>query len=459
MRINKRLLHDYQKCLNCEHELVAEDHYCRKCGQKRITGRISFRQLVVQFFEDLVNWDARLLKTLRTIFIPGQLTKEYFSGRHVPYWQPIRLFLFMAAVQMLVVNSTMNQVNEKVVSANEVIKKDMYEYFLLQKLDTLSSEVSKQFRYEKSAKAAMDSLLKTYVKPQEQKQNNKSDKKIEYKLDSFRQTIIDELVKNQDSLDSMEIEEDVRDFEEKIIKKSNKNKFHTDMTSQFIEIPFASVKKAMLPKVETDSMGQFKSAGWNINTKTFDDAPKDINGNTKEGKDVLKISKIDFLQLSPDNIIQKYQVDGFWNQVIAKQTIKAMKDGKSGIDFFLSRLSWMIIIMMPVFALFLELVNRPYYYVEHVVFSFHCHAFMFFVISSIFFLNHYIFPESWENVNTFLNAAAGFYLLYYFYKAMRNVYLQNRVKTALKYMFLIVSYWITMLFALVATILTSFFFF
>jgi hypothetical protein len=147
------------------------------------------------------------------------------------------------------------------------------------------------------------------------------------------------------------------------------------------------------------------------------------------------------------------------NQVIAKQTIKGMKDGKSGVDFFLSRLSWMIIIIMPIFALFLELMNRPYYYVEHVVFSFHCHAFMFFLISLVFFVNHNLLPENFKALQGTMSGILSLYLLFYFYKAMRRVYKQGRIKTLLKYSFLLFSYFFTMTLALVFTIIVSFFFF
>jgi preprotein translocase subunit SecG len=136
-----------------------------------------------------------------------------------------------------------------------------------------------------------------------------------------------------------------------------------------------------------------------------------------------------------------------------------MKDGKSGVEFFLSRLSWMIIIMMPIFAMFLELMNRPYYYVEHVIFSFHCHAFMFFLISLVFFINHQLLPAKLEGLQGALNGLVALYLLYYFYKAMRRVYKQGRIKTLLKYTFLLFSYFFTMTIAVMLTIVTSFFLF
>ncbi len=454
MSLNKRLLHHFDHCLNCETALEEEAHFCPKCGQKRTTGRISFRQLIIQFFEDTFSWDARLFRSIRGLFSPGKLTEEYFKGRHIPFWQPLRLFLFMAALQMLVVNSTVSDINEKIQHTNDGIKKSVYEYLLLKKLDSLKTDVAMDFNNKKTAISAIDSLLKAYVHPEKFKKAKITKKILESKADSVRKTIIQTMKIAGQPIDSADVEEEVNDFKEGVMEGLNSTS-PTDMTSDFIEIPFVRIKESMTPRVEYDSIGNLKRAGWGM------DGDKLLSN--KVGKDdkspSLLIHKTDFITLSANDIIQKYHVEGFANQVIAKQTIKAMKDGKSGVEFFLSRLSWMIIIMMPVFAFFLELMNRPYYYVEHVIFSFHCHAFMFLLVSLVFFINHQLLPTNFSAWQSALNGLVALYLLYYFYKAMRRVYKQGRVKTLLKYTFLLFSYFFTMTFAVILTIIASFFFF
>ena len=473
MKLNPRLRHEENHCLNCENTLSEDDNFCSKCSQKRTTGRISFGQLVIQFFEDTINWDARLFRSIRDLFFPGKLTNEYFKGRHVPYWQPLRLFLFMAALQMVVVGGTFNKVNSSVQKANESIKQDVYNYLLLKQLDTLKQDVVKDFSNKKLVNSAIDSLLAAYVHHERFQKNKVSKAILRTKQDSIIAVISAEMLKEDGKIDSTELAANVKDFTDGFLEsftKGRKNTFSVNMQSDSIEIPFVKVKNAFKPTIERDSLGNLKRVGWNIDTdgsssdgNNASEKPKIAKINAKiNGKEMpsLPISKLDFINLSADEIIAKYKVEGFSNQVIAKQTIKAMKDGKSGIDFFLSRLLWMMIIMMPIFALFLELVNRPYYYVEHVIFSFHCHAFMFFLISSIAFVSHYVVPAAWSSgFSSTVSTFVAFFLLFYFYKAMLNVYKQGYLKTFVKFIFLLFSYVFTLLIALFATMIVSFAFF
>ena len=469
MKLNPRLRHEENHCLNCENQLSEEDNFCSRCSQKRTTGRISFGQLVLQFFEDTINWDARLFRSIRDLFFPGRLTNEYFKGRHVPYWQPLRLFLFMAALQMVVVSSTFNKVNSSVQKANESVKQDVYNYLLLRQLDTLKQDVVKDFSNKKLANSAIDSLLAAYVHPERFQKNKVSKEILRSKQDSITAVISAEMLKENGKIDSIELAADVKDFTDGFVEsftQGRKNKFSINMQSDSIEIPFVKVKNAFKPTIQYDSSGNLNRVGWNVDAEG---TSANDNNNSKKSKTIklngkempsLPISKLDFINLSADEIIEKYKVEGFSNQVIAKQTIKAMKDGKSGIDFFLSRLLWMMIIMMPIFALFLELVNRPYYYVEHVIFSFHCHAFMFFLISSIAFISHYIVPSTWSSwFSNSVSTLVAFSLLFYFYKAMLNVYKQGYIKTGIKFAFLLFSYVFTLLIALFATLIVSFAFF
>lgn len=428
MSLNKRLLHHFDHCLNCNTNLEKEDKFCAKCGQKRTTGRISFRQLALQFFEDTINWDARLFKSIRGLFTPGKLTEEFFLGRHVPYWQPLRLFLFMATIQMLIVNTTIGSLGEEIQKGNDKIKRSVYEYIVFKKLDSLKSIVIKASPNAKCAKAGIDSLLYAFSHPESFQKAALTAAEKQQKIDSIRQYFTQQMQLAQQDIDSSDIQEHIEDFEEGLAQGLNlKDKDYDPTNLQSDSILISTVK-----------VNNVK-----ISTKAYP----------------LKVSKLDFINLTPDEIIKKYEIEGLKKQIVAKQSIKAMKDGKSGIEFFLGRLSWMIIIMMPIFALFLELMNRPYYYVEHVIFSFHCHAFMFMLISLVFVLNHYIIPDSWETVSNTIIGLSVLYLLYYFYRAMRNVYKQSRKITLAKYTFLLFAYFGTTFVAFLFTMLLSFLFF
>jgi hypothetical protein len=90
-------------------------------------------------------------------------------------------------------------------------------------------------------------------------------------------------------------------------------------------------------------------------------------------------------------------------------------------------------IFLPLLALCMKLIYwRPKrYYVEHLLFMVHNHAFVFLVTASVMIIGliPYVGDYSWP-----LYWAAFFYIAWYIYRAMRNVYGQGRWLTILKYL-------------------------
>lgn len=88
-------------CGNCGSPLLGE--YCYACGQP-VTGMVRhFSTIVGDFTDTVLNWDARLPRTLWPLLVrPGFLTREYFSGRRVRYVSPVRLFVTLAIVTFFV---------------------------------------------------------------------------------------------------------------------------------------------------------------------------------------------------------------------------------------------------------------------------------------------------------------------------------------------------------------------
>ena len=79
-------------CKNCSGTLLPEDKYCSHCGQKRTSGLITLQELFADFFESVLNLDARIFRTLPLLFVPGLLTVRFFEGKHLRYFKPVRLF-------------------------------------------------------------------------------------------------------------------------------------------------------------------------------------------------------------------------------------------------------------------------------------------------------------------------------------------------------------------------------
>ncbi len=94
-----------QYCRNCNTPLPTDARFCPNCSQRNHDGRLSFGEMVSETMATLFNLDNRIFSTLRAIMIPGKLTTEYFKGKHVRYYHPLRLFLFtgLALISIFVV--------------------------------------------------------------------------------------------------------------------------------------------------------------------------------------------------------------------------------------------------------------------------------------------------------------------------------------------------------------------
>jgi len=150
----------------------------------------------------------------------------------------------------------------------------------------------------------------------------------------------------------------------------------------------------------------------------------------------IKISNEDFLNLNPNSIADKYQIEGYFKRLHFKQRIRLQKSGKNLLPFVIGNSFWVLMLMMPFLALILKLlyIRHDYYYVEHLIFSFHVHSFAFILFTGICIFMNLVFFHP-------LIVFFGLFLIFiYLYNAIRRVYQQNRWKTVLKLLFTNVIY-------------------
>ena len=93
-------------CQNCGAPLLGP--HCYRCGQP-VTGLVRhFTSIIGDFFDTVLNIDARVFRTLWPLFAkPGYLSCEYFAGRRVRYVSPVRLFVFLSIVTFFVARLTL----------------------------------------------------------------------------------------------------------------------------------------------------------------------------------------------------------------------------------------------------------------------------------------------------------------------------------------------------------------
>ena len=98
-----------------------------------------------------------------------------------------------------------------------------------------------------------------------------------------------------------------------------------------------------------------------------------------------------------------------------------------------------LFILLPLMALVLKILYplSKRYYVEHLLFVVHYHAFVFLTLTvQILFTRAASLAGLPEAVSVLTTLAVSIYILVYLFKAMRRVYGQGRIMTLLKYLFL-----------------------
>ncbi|MBT8091626.1 MAG: DUF3667 domain-containing protein [Gammaproteobacteria bacterium] len=135
--------------------------------------------------------------------------------------------------------------------------------------------------------------------------------------------------------------------------------------------------------------------------------------------------------------------------------------GATFVDLLLDNIPVALIVLLPLMALVLKILYplSRRYFVEHLLFFVHFHAFFFLILTlQILFSRIAALLSLPEMLRGLTLVAASFYIPVYLYKAMRRVYGQRSILTFLKYVTLVAAYGLGMsltmfgaaLFALVA---------
>lgn len=339
-------------CRNCHHPLPPLSKYCPACGQKNTDGRLSFPELLQEFVANLFNLDNRIFRTLGTLAVPGKLTQEYFKGRHVPFYHPVRLFLISAGLFTAMLTITLGRSGLKDFKMGLDAEKDIFqENAQYRRLDTISLQVKEQFTSPEVAEA-LDTLKTKFVRKPKTKTT------INTTTEPGRDTTIE--------------------IESNLLSLANKDSISLNKSFRF-------------------------------------------------GQDEIKVAVKDIMELTEDELVVKYGVEGFGERLFFRQYVRITKGGTKFIFYLIGNTIWMMLVMMPMLALVLKLlyIRRGYFYYEHLLFSFHTHTFVFLLYALLMALGSYV-PDDLASLSF---PALGIYL----YLAMKRFYGQGWLKTLLKF--------------------------
>lgn len=221
------------------------------------------------------------------------------------------------------------------------------------------------------------------------------------------------------------------------LKKIMKDGFHVgDFETKKNE--FLVVKK--IEEVSDTVIGKFSQK--KLATEVLDSlknqfviSNKDSSDFTFMGSRTYKFAQNDIFLYDEKELIERYEVTEFLDKLFVKQSLKAVKDPAGFSWYIMGNFVWMLILLMPAVALSLKIlyIRRKRYFVEHLTFLFHFHAFVFFLSSIVLIIAKY-YDHNWVYI------IAGSYAPIYLYLAMKRFYKQGWIKTFIKFWILGISY-------------------
>ncbi len=439
----------YPYCLNCHYPLAEFDKMCSQCGQKPTDGKTTMHDLLREFIHTLFHLDGKFFWTLKHVFIPGRLTLEFFKGHHKRYAHPVQLFLVLGIFTFgLLTTASKGKETEK---AKFQTEENIFRKQVFVELDSLKKTLP-EYEIKEGAKAIDSLLVKSYGKNEEKENTTfilENWAKGRKEMDSLTQKLNTHI---KDSLNLSAIKEDEK--QQELLENLKELRAHiSNKTEELKKDSIAAMKViAKLNKLDIDFYGAMKydvkldandlqemiADSKNLPQKTQKLFTPDsihigifgfLNNNA-----LYTISAVDLYHYSEHELIEKYNIKGFWNKINFKQSIKFKKSGQEDIkNFAFSKLIWFTVLaILPMAAFYMLLYRRQKrFYVEHFVFLLHYTIMAFGLVSLYFLFNLAHFDKLSNNYIRLLN----FYLLFFAMPiAMKNFYQQSWQKTIVKFL-------------------------
>ncbi len=439
-------------CQNCHYPLAEMDKFCPNCGQQNTDGHVSMHDLWHELSHYFTHVDNKVFITIKDLFIPGKLTQEFFKGHRKRYLHPVNLFFVVGLILPIIMSQMFKEI--KTGNNNSTKTKQIYRNDLLFEMDSMVKKDSSYFT--KETRPLVESfLLSNYQRSNVYEQQDKTPDSSRYQFYAVLDKIKDAKTAVSLLTDAMQVDKDFKDkplISKQLVDYEN-HLLKLKYDSIKILTTYAQYKKKTLVDAESDlKMGYFGyTTGRNLASKAVDIKPltldsvlsypadydpiqrrlDSINKFIKRdsmniafitGKE-MRISKLDMELLSVSEIVEKYNITGFWSKIAVKQFVKFGKQGGTSLFSTYANASvWLTIFTILPSAWFLLLLYRHQkrLYVEHVVFLLHYNCVVF-IIDALM-----LFKSDWSLYGTML---LSFIFLVFAFKRFYN---QNWGKTILK---------------------------
>ncbi len=117
--------HPSLTCKNCRHTLHSKDNFCSNCAAKIVSGRITFKNLVYDLFNNTLGWDNKYFYTIKMLLTrPGLVLSEYLNGTRKKYVQPFAFLALGMAIAIFVFNTF----DEQFIRVNQEFQKSQMDW-------------------------------------------------------------------------------------------------------------------------------------------------------------------------------------------------------------------------------------------------------------------------------------------------------------------------------------------
>lgn len=373
-------------CLNCGHPMELTDRYCSYCSQLNTTKPLTLTDFFGEFIGSIITYDSKFRYTLRDLlFKPGTISRNFVDGKRLQYANPFRFFLSVSIIYFIVQGLIATFSGESnLININEDNAPNLEGVKIV-------PDGNNNFRIvPKSPKdsAAVDSVLRT----------------------AFGQ--VDSVFK----VNNIPVNRKMED-----LKMDSVNLGEIDLGFD----PFG---------ISNDSTYTYYSEA-QLDTMSF------IERNFKR----IWLYRAFYRQTGIGSSIQaldslKHENTAYHRWVYDKNDALERIEEKPGefATYLLEKTPFFVFFFSPVFALCFWLIysKKKHTYMAHLVFVFHIFSFVFLAMLTS------IVPDMLIGFDLFSGLLFGLIGPFYFYKALRNFYKQNRLITILKFIFLNWVFWI-----------------
>lgn len=157
----------------------------------------------------------------------------------------------------------------------------------------------------------------------------------------------------------------------------------------------------------------------------------------ESGHREYKIATKDILDLSKEELFEKYKIEGLYQQVVFVQYLKFKENPTNWAIFMLTNSLWTIVLSTFVLALFMKLlyIRRFYYYVEHMILLMTFQSLIFMALS-ISLISGLINPDITKPILRFVWIFGSLW----FIQSMKSYYKQSYLKTILKAFLILIAH-------------------